>query len=68
MRLVYIAIGLYLGLFLASKGWLNFERAAQPWIWLAGFVRKKLGGRAKVYTSRDKARDDARENHTPNQP
>tara|TARA_A100001037_G_C14784935_1_gene472013 strand:- start:56 stop:262 length:207 start_codon:yes stop_codon:yes gene_type:complete len=68
MTIIYIVIGMYLGLFLAAKRWLNFDRAAMPWLWLAGFIRKKIAGGARVYTSRDKARDDARENHTPKQP
>ena len=67
MTLIYIAIGLYLGLFLASRGWLSFERAALPWIWLAGFIQKKMSSRTRVYTSHEKVRDDARQKHSPNQ-
>ena len=60
MTLVYIGLGLYLGLFLAGKRWLTFEIAAMPWIKLGGFLRKRFGAKAKVYTPRERARDDAR--------
>ena len=58
MTLVYIGLGLYLGLFLAGKRWLTFEIAAMPWIKLAGFLRKKFGTKAKVYTPQQRAKDD----------
>ena len=68
MTLVYIAMGLYLGLFLASKGWLTFKRAAMPWVWLTRYIRNKFGNQPRVYTPRHKARDDVRENSNPHQP
>ena len=65
MPLVYIALGLYLGLFLAGKRWLTFEVAAKPWVWLIGFIRSKFGNRTRVYTSQERTQDDVREKAGP---